>query len=48
MTQIVLKVEDESLLLGLRKFLNNLKGVSIVKTRYTSNKYTSYNESFIE
>ena len=33
MTQIVLNVEDRSLLPGLRKILSNLKGVSIAKTQ---------------
>lgn len=36
MTQIVLNVEDRSLLPGLRKILSNLKGVSIAKTHTTS------------
>jgi len=36
MTQIVLNVEDKSLLPGLRKILGNLKGVTIAKTRTTS------------
>ena len=36
MTQIVLNVEDSSLLPGLRKILGNLKGVSIAKTQKTS------------
>ena len=39
MTQIVLNVEDQSLLPGLRKILSNLKGVSIVKT-HTASKGT--------
>ena len=33
MTQIVLNVEDKSLLPGLRKILSNLNGVTIAKTR---------------
>ena len=33
MTQIVLNVEDKSMLPGLRKILSNLNGVSIAKTR---------------
>ena len=33
MTQIVLNIEDKSLLPGLRKILSNLNGVSIAKTR---------------
>ena len=33
MTQIVLNVEDKSLLPGLRKILSRLNGVSIAKTR---------------
>ena len=36
MTQIVLNVEDSSLLPGLKKILSNLKGVSIAKTQKTS------------
>ena len=36
MTQIVLNVEDRSLLPGLRKILSNLKGVSSAKTHTTS------------
>ena len=36
MTQIVLNIEDKSLLPGLRKILSNLNGVTIVKTRTTS------------
>lgn len=36
MTQITLNIEDKSLLPGLRKILNNLNGVSIVKTSHTS------------
>ena len=39
MTQIVLNVEDSSLLPGLKKILSNLKGVSIAKT-HTKNKGT--------
>ena len=39
MTQIVLNVEDRSLLPGLRKILSNLNGVSIAKT-HTANKGT--------
>ena len=35
MTQIVLNVEDKSMLPGLRKILSNLNGVSIVKMRTT-------------
>ena len=35
MTQIVLNVEDKSMLPGLRKILSNLNGVSIAKTRTT-------------
>lgn len=35
MTQLVLNVEDRSLLPGLRKILNNLKGVSIAQTTTT-------------
>ena len=35
MTQIVLNVEDRSMLPGLRKILSNLKGVSIAKTHTT-------------
>ena len=33
MTQIVLNIEDKSMLPGLRKILSNLNGVSIAKTR---------------
>ena len=33
MTQIVLNIEDKSLLPGLRKILSNLNGVTIAKTR---------------
>lgn len=33
MTQIVLSIEDKSLLPGLRKILSNLKGVTITETR---------------
>ena len=36
MIQIVLNVEDRSLLPGFRKILSNLKGVSIAKTHTTS------------
>ena len=36
MTQIILNVEDSSLLPGLRKILGNLKGGSIAKTQKTS------------
>ncbi len=32
MTQIVLNVEDKSMLPGLRKILSNLNGVTIAKT----------------
>lgn len=32
MTQIILNVEDSSLLPGLRKILSNLNGVTIAKT----------------
>lgn len=35
MTQIVLNVEDKSLLPGLRKILSNLNGVTIAKTHTT-------------
>ena len=35
MTQIVLNVEDKSLLPGLRKILSSLNGVSIAKSRTT-------------
>ena len=35
MTQIVLNIEDKSLLPGLRKILSNLKGVSIVRASST-------------
>ena len=35
MTQIVLNIEDKSLLPGLRKILGSLNGVSIAKTRTT-------------
>ena len=35
MTQIVLNIEDKSLLPGLRKILSSLNGVSIAKTRTT-------------
>lgn len=35
MTQIVLNVEDKSLLPGLRKILSSLNGVSIAKTHTT-------------
>ena len=35
MTQIVLNVEDKSMLPGLRKILSNLNGVSIAKMRTT-------------
>lgn len=33
MTQIVLNIEDKSLLPGLKKILSNLKGVTIAETR---------------
>ena len=33
MTQIVLNIEDKSLLPGLRKILSNLDGANIAKTR---------------
>ena len=39
MTQIVLNVEDNSLLPGLRKILSNLNGVTIAKM-HTSRKGT--------
>lgn len=35
MTQIILNVEDKSLLPGLRKILSSLNGVSIAKSRTT-------------
>ena len=35
MTQIVLNVEDKSLLPGLRKILSSLNGVTIASTRTT-------------
>ena len=35
MTQIVLNIEDKSLLPGLRKILSNLKGVSIARASST-------------
>lgn len=35
MTQIVLNVEDKSLLPGLRKILSSLNGVTIAQTRTT-------------
>ena len=35
MTQIILNVEDKSLLPGLRKILSSLNGVSIAKSRAT-------------
>ena len=35
MTQIVLNIEDKSLLPGLRKILSNLKGVSIARAGST-------------
>lgn len=35
MTQIVLNVEDKSLVPGLRKILSNLNGVTIAKTHTT-------------
>lgn len=35
MTQIVLNIEDKSLLPGLRKILSSLNGVSIAQTRTT-------------
>jgi len=40
MTQIVLNIEDKSLLPGLRKILGNLKGVTIAKTTSASRKGT--------
>ena len=33
MTQIVLNIEDESMVSGLRKILSNLKGVTIASTK---------------
>ncbi len=33
MTQIILNIEDKSLLPGLRKILSNLNGVTIARTR---------------
>lgn len=33
MTQIILNIEDKSLLPGLRKILSNLNGVTIAQTR---------------
>lgn len=35
MTQIILNIEDKSLLPGLRKILSNLNGVTIASTRKT-------------
>lgn len=35
MTQIILNIEDKSLLPGLRKILSNLNGVTIAKTTTT-------------
>ena len=35
MTQLILNIEDASLLPGLRKILRSMNGVSIVKTRTT-------------
>ena len=32
MTQLILNIEDRSMVPGLRKILSNLKGVSIAKT----------------
>ena len=40
MTQIVLNIEDKSLLPGLRKILSNLNGVTIAKTKSVSRKGT--------
>ena len=40
MTQIVLNIEDKSLLPGLRKILSNLNGVTIAKTKTASRKGT--------
>ncbi len=37
MTQIILNIEDKSLLPGLRKVLSNLKDVSIASTRKGNN-----------
>lgn len=36
MTQIVLNIEDESMVSGLRKILSNLKGVTIASTKTQS------------
>lgn len=36
MTQIVLNIEDESMVSGLRKILSNLKGVTIASTKKQS------------
>ena len=36
MTQIVLNIEDESMVSGLRKILSNLKGVTIAYTKTQS------------
>ena len=35
MTQLILNIEDKSLLPGLRKILSSMNGVSIVKSRTT-------------
>ena len=40
MTQIILNIEDKSLLPGLRKILSNLNGVTIAKTKSVSCKGT--------
>lgn len=40
MTQIILNIEDKSLLPGLRKILSNLNGVTIAKTKSVSRKGT--------
>lgn len=40
MTQIILNIEDKSLLPGLRKILSNLNGVTIASTRKTHKRGT--------
>ena len=40
MTQIILNIEDKSLLPGLRKILSNLNGVTIASTRKTRKEGT--------
>ena len=44
MTQIVLNVEDKTLLSGLRKILNSLNGVSILRVTHKGTLSRAVNE----